>query len=101
VNSKPCFRLGDERITLGVKLGSFRRITSRRYLSEIARITSRNRAFPRSIGLEQPQNAVVFGGWCAGPLKQARLLEPLALLWISLARKQGLGTNIAFRLMRR
>jgi len=37
----------------------------------------------------------------AGPLTQARLLEPLALLWISLAYRQGLGRNIAFRLMRR
>jgi predicted dinucleotide-binding enzyme len=37
----------------------------------------------------------------AGPLKQARLLEPLALLWISLALKQGLGTGIAFKLLRR
>lgn len=37
----------------------------------------------------------------AGPLSQARLLEPLALLWISLALRQGLSTNIAFKLMRR
>jgi hypothetical protein len=37
----------------------------------------------------------------AGPLTQARLLEPLALLWISLALKQGLGKGIAFKLMRR
>jgi hypothetical protein len=37
----------------------------------------------------------------AGPLRQARLLESLALLWISLALKQGLGTGIAFKLMRR
>jgi len=37
----------------------------------------------------------------AGPLTQARLLEPLALLWISLALKQGFGVGIAFRLMRR
>jgi predicted dinucleotide-binding enzyme len=37
----------------------------------------------------------------AGPLSQARLLEPLALLWITLALKQGLGYNIAFKLMRR
>jgi predicted dinucleotide-binding enzyme len=37
----------------------------------------------------------------AGPLSQARLLEPLAMLWISLAVHQGLGPNIAFRLMRR
>jgi 8-hydroxy-5-deazaflavin:NADPH oxidoreductase len=37
----------------------------------------------------------------AGPLSQARLLEPLALLWITLALKQGFGVNIAFKLMRR
>jgi 8-hydroxy-5-deazaflavin:NADPH oxidoreductase len=36
----------------------------------------------------------------AGPLKQARLLEPFALLWISLAIG-GQGINIAFRLMHR
>jgi NADPH-dependent F420 reductase len=37
----------------------------------------------------------------AGPLTQARLLEPLAMLWISLAYHRGLGRNIAFKLMRR
>ncbi len=37
----------------------------------------------------------------AGPLTQARLLEPLAMLWISLAYARGLGPDIAFRLMRR
>lgn len=37
----------------------------------------------------------------AGPLKQARLLEPLAMLWISLAYAGGLGPNFAFKLMRR
>ena len=37
----------------------------------------------------------------AGPLQQARLLEPFALLWITLAFRQGLGRDIAFRLMRR
>jgi hypothetical protein len=36
-----------------------------------------------------------------GPLSQARLLEPLAMLWISLAYQQGLGTSIAFRLLKR
>ena len=36
----------------------------------------------------------------AGPLKQARVLESFALLWISLAFG-GHGPNIAFRLMRR
>jgi predicted dinucleotide-binding enzyme len=37
----------------------------------------------------------------AGPLRQARLLEPLAMLWISLAYAQSLGPNFAFKLMRR
>jgi len=37
----------------------------------------------------------------AGPLSQARLLEPLTMLWISLALKHGFGVNIAFKLMRR
>jgi predicted dinucleotide-binding enzyme len=37
----------------------------------------------------------------AGPLAQARVLEPLALLWISLAYARGLGRDIAFKLMRR
>jgi predicted dinucleotide-binding enzyme len=37
----------------------------------------------------------------AGPLTQARLLEPLALLWITLAYRQGLGREFAFRLVHR
>ena len=37
----------------------------------------------------------------AGPLSQARLLEPFAMLWISLAMKQGYGRDIAFRFIRR
>ena len=37
----------------------------------------------------------------AGPLSQARLLEPFALLWISLAYAQGQGREIAFKLLRR
>lgn len=36
-----------------------------------------------------------------GALAQARLLEPLAALWISLAYAQGLGREIAFKLLRR
>jgi hypothetical protein len=36
----------------------------------------------------------------AGPLTQARLLEPFALLWVSLAFG-GLGREIGFRLLRR
>jgi len=37
----------------------------------------------------------------AGPLSMARELEPLALLWIKLAYGQGLGRNIAFKLLKR
>ncbi len=36
-----------------------------------------------------------------GPLPQARLLEPLALLWISLAYAYGQGPDIAFKLLQR
>lgn len=37
----------------------------------------------------------------AGPLTQARTLEPLALLWISLAYQVGYGREIAFQFLRR
>jgi predicted dinucleotide-binding enzyme len=37
----------------------------------------------------------------AGPLSNAHMLESLALLWITLAIKQGYGVNMAFKLMRR
>ncbi|MFX1274083.1 MAG: NADPH-dependent F420 reductase [Promethearchaeota archaeon] len=34
-----------------------------------------------------------------GPLKNARFLEPLAMLWIELAYTQGMGPGIAFKLL--
>jgi len=37
----------------------------------------------------------------AGPLVNARYLEPFAMVWIWLALKGGLGRDIAFKLMRR
>ncbi len=37
----------------------------------------------------------------AGPLSQARLLEPLAMLWISMAYAYGHGGDIAFKLLHR
>ena len=37
----------------------------------------------------------------AGGLRAARLLEPFAMLWIELARKQGVGSNFAFSLQRK
>jgi predicted dinucleotide-binding enzyme len=42
-----------------------------------------------------------FDAVSAGPLRNARLLEPLALLWISLATAQVAGRGIAFKLLRR
>lgn len=36
-----------------------------------------------------------------GPLRNARLLEPLAMLWIDLALNQKWGPNHAFKLLRR
>ena len=36
-----------------------------------------------------------------GPLRNARLLEPLAMLWIDLAVNQRQGVNHAFKLLRR
>jgi predicted dinucleotide-binding enzyme len=36
-----------------------------------------------------------------GPLRNARLIEPLAMLWIDLAVNQGWGPNHAFKLIRR
>jgi 8-hydroxy-5-deazaflavin:NADPH oxidoreductase len=37
----------------------------------------------------------------AGPLRQARCLEPLAMLWISMAYQFGQGLNFGFRVVRR
>jgi predicted dinucleotide-binding enzyme len=51
--------------------------------------------------VSQLSNELGFETIDAGPLRQARLLEPLAMLWISLAYAQGLGPNFAFRLVRR
>lgn len=44
---------------------------------------------------------LVFEPVDAGPLKQARLLEPFAMLWISMAFGQGMGRDFAFELLRR
>jgi len=35
-----------------------------------------------------------------GPLRTARLLEPLGMLWIELRRKRGMGAGVAFALQR-
>ena len=37
----------------------------------------------------------------AGPLKNARLLEPFAMVWIDQAMKRGRGLDFAFALARR
>ena len=42
-----------------------------------------------------------FEPYDVGPLTEARLLEPFALVWIHLALQRKLGTGFAFRLMRR
>ena len=42
-----------------------------------------------------------FDAVSAGPLRNARLLEPLALLWINQARVQGASRGVAFKLLRR
>jgi 8-hydroxy-5-deazaflavin:NADPH oxidoreductase len=42
-----------------------------------------------------------FDPYDVGPLQDARLLEPFALTWIHLAAFQKLGTNFAFRLVKR
>ena len=36
----------------------------------------------------------------AGPLRQARVLEPFALLWITLAMKQGFGFHWGFKVVK-
>lgn len=42
-----------------------------------------------------------FEGIDAGPLRNARCLEPMAQLWIQLAYVQGLGPDMAFKLIQR
>ena len=37
----------------------------------------------------------------AGPLRNARLLEPLAMLWIDQAMSRGAGQDFAFALVRK
>jgi 8-hydroxy-5-deazaflavin:NADPH oxidoreductase len=37
----------------------------------------------------------------AGPLKNARLLEPLAMIWIDQAMKRGRGRDFAFAVVDR
>ena len=46
-------------------------------------------------------SAIGFEAIDAGPLKIARLLEPLAVLWIHCAYRQGLTRDYAFALIRR
>jgi 8-hydroxy-5-deazaflavin:NADPH oxidoreductase len=44
---------------------------------------------------------LVFEPVDAGPLRQARMLEPFAMLWIWMAFGQGMGRDFAFELLRR
>lgn len=45
--------------------------------------------------------AIGFEAYDTGPLKNARLLEPLGMLNIALGFQLGMGTDIAFKLMKR
>lgn len=56
---------------------------------------------PAKEKVKQLAEAIGFDACDAGPLAQARVLEPFALLWISLALKYGYGRDIAFKLLRR
>ena len=46
-------------------------------------------------------SALKFEAFDAGPLRNARLLEPYAMLWIDLAFNRGLGREFGFALIRR
>lgn len=46
-------------------------------------------------------SSIGFDGVDAGPLKSARFLEPMAMLIINLGYQLGMGTGIAYRLMKR
>jgi 8-hydroxy-5-deazaflavin:NADPH oxidoreductase len=54
-----------------------------------------------TVGAKSLIGALGFEAVDAGPLTQARLLEPFALLWISMALVHGLGRDFAFQLLRR
>ena len=51
--------------------------------------------------VHQLASDIGFDAQDAGPLTQARLLEPFALLWISLAYQQKWGRDFAFEALRR
>jgi predicted dinucleotide-binding enzyme len=55
-------------------------------------------AKPRILALV---SAIGFEAVDAGPLSAARLLEPMALMWIRLALFLGQGRDFAFALLRR
>ena len=42
-----------------------------------------------------------FDAVITGPLRHARYLEPMAMLWIEMANREGYGRDMAFKLMRR
>lgn len=51
--------------------------------------------------VKQLAEEIGFEALDAGPLQQARLQEPFALLWISLALQQRWGREFAFKVLRR
>ncbi len=50
---------------------------------------------------EKAMRIAIIGAGNVGGLQEARLLDSFALTWIHLAVFQKLGTNFAFRLMKR
>ncbi len=56
---------------------------------------------PAKAVVKQLAEGIGFDPQDAGPLRQARVLEPFAMLWISLAYGQGFGRDFAFKVLRR
>ena len=83
---------------------------NKRYVA--GRATHPNRAAKRRAEVAKGQQPIAAILGCADSrvppevvfdqgLTQARLLEPLAMLWISMAYAYGQGLDIAFKLLRR
>jgi hypothetical protein len=71
---------------------------SPKVLTETLRGMERDGLISRKVHTVVPAH---FEALDAGPLTQARVLEPFALLWISLALQYGYGREISFQLLRR
>ena len=64
--------------------------------SSFAAAIRRPRPWPPSLASD-----LGFDACDAGPLRMARYLEPLAMVWIDMSRNQGRGTDFALRVMQR